>query len=97
MENLTLYGKSPVHLGTGKFIRLHRKRQGFTIEELAAQSSVSVNSIGQIERGKRNPSVETFVKLAIGLGVCPTLIFSEVCEEISPYITEVIKKNILED
>lgn len=48
----------------GKQIRKHRKEKGYTLEKLAEKLDVSTTFIGQIERAKGIPSLETFLKIA---------------------------------
>ncbi len=48
----------------GKNIRKHRKDKKYTLEQLAEKLDVSTTFIGQIERAKGVPSLETFVKIA---------------------------------
>ena len=48
----------------GEQIRKHRKSKGFTLEQLAERLEVSTTFIGQIERAKGIPSLETLVKIA---------------------------------
>ncbi len=53
----------------GKRIRKQRKEKNFTLEQLAEILDVSTTFIGQIERAKGIPSLETFVKIANALDV----------------------------
>lgn len=48
----------------GKHIRKQRKTKKYTLEQLAEKIDVSTTFIGQIERAKGIPSLETFVKIA---------------------------------
>ena len=48
----------------GERIRTLRKRNGLTRDELAEQADLSVNAVGQIERGKFAPSLVTLEALA---------------------------------
>ena len=48
----------------GKNIRNRRKEKNFTLEQLAERLDVSTTFIGQIERAKGIPSLETLVKIA---------------------------------
>ena len=51
----------------GKKIRRLRLESGFTIEELAFRSQLHPNYLGDIERGKRNPTLANLKKIAEGL------------------------------
>lgn len=48
----------------GKNIRKPRKEKQYTLEQLAEKLDVSTTFIGQIERAKGIPSLETLVKIA---------------------------------
>lgn len=48
----------------GKQIRKYRKSKRYTLEKLAEKLDVSTTFIGQIERAKGKPSLETLVKIA---------------------------------
>lgn len=48
----------------GKHIREQRKKKKYTLEQLAEKLDVSTTFIGQIERAKGIPSLETLVKIA---------------------------------
>ena len=47
----------------GKMIRGHRKRAGLSIEGLALSAGISTNYLGDVERGKKKPSLDTIEKL----------------------------------
>ena len=53
---------------TGNRIRQFRKELGLTIEELAFKAQLHPNYLGDIERGKRNPSLKNLNKIAYSLG-----------------------------
>ncbi|MEI4827982.1 helix-turn-helix transcriptional regulator [Bacillus sp. FJAT-53711] len=55
----------------GGNVRLLRKKQGLTQEELAERTGLQESYIGSIERGERNISLLSLEKVAIGLGVSP--------------------------
>ncbi len=48
----------------GRHIREKRKEKKYTLEQLAEKLDVSTTFIGQIERAKGIPSLETLVKIA---------------------------------
>lgn len=48
----------------GKLIRVKRKEKGFSQEQLALKAKVDRSYIGGIERGERNASFLTLVKIA---------------------------------
>ncbi len=51
----------------GEQIRKHRKEKHYTLEQLAEILDVSTTFVGQIERAKGVPSLETLVKIANAL------------------------------
>lgn len=63
--------KNPVIIQFAKKVRLRRHDLGLTQEQLAELSEFSVAYIGGIERGVRNPSLTTIVKLAKALKLNP--------------------------
>lgn len=48
----------------GRHIRERRREKKYTLEQLAEKLDVSTTFIGQIERAKGIPSLETLVKIA---------------------------------
>lgn len=59
----------------GDRIRLFRKSQGLTQEELAEKAGLQYSYIGGVERGERNISLETLEKIIDGLGIFPYELF----------------------
>lgn len=53
----------------GRRIRDLRRKRGLTQERLAEAASVDVKYLGNIERGKENPTIGTLEKLANTLSV----------------------------
>lgn len=47
----------------GHRLRTYRKKKGLTIETLAEQVGLSPNYLGDVERGKKLPSMGTFIRL----------------------------------
>ena len=56
-------------LTMGDRIREARKKKGFTQEQLAERLDISVEFVGQIERGIKLPSMAVFMKLIEVLSV----------------------------
>lgn len=59
--------RSPEHAALGSAIQRMRKEAGLSQEELADLSGIHLTHIGGLERGVRNPSYTTLVRLARGL------------------------------
>lgn len=53
----------------GKMVRNIRERKGITQEQLALNAGLNRAYIGYIERGERNPSTDTLVKIAKALKI----------------------------
>jgi transcriptional regulator with XRE-family HTH domain len=60
-----------VHQNTllGAKIRSLREARGLTQNELAEHAEVSVKHLGEVERGRGNPSLSSLQKLAGALGI----------------------------
>lgn len=59
-------------LDFGKAVRGHRKRAGYSQEELAGRAGIHRTYIGGIERGERNPTLVMIHRLAIALDIAPS-------------------------
>jgi transcriptional regulator with XRE-family HTH domain len=53
----------------GRRIRNLRNEKGWTQQKLGDQAEVNYKFIGEIERGKQNPSLNVLVKISAALGV----------------------------
>lgn len=62
----------------GKYLRKFRQEKGLSQEALAEKTNLSSNYIGMLERGKKVPSLETFVELANALDVSADMLLCEV-------------------
>ena len=58
-----------IHGEIGNRIRRYRKRTGLSQEKLALNAGLTVSFLGDIERGRKKPSVESLEKLLIALNV----------------------------
>ena len=56
-------------IALGTLIREKREAQELTQYELAERANVDRNYIGMVERGERNPSYLSLIKIAAGLGM----------------------------
>ncbi len=62
----------------GKNIRKYRKAQKISQEQLAEMVDLSVNYIGDIERGEKSPALDTFINIANALGVSADMLLCDV-------------------
>ena len=70
----------------GKNIRKRRKEKQYTLEQLAEKLDVSTTFIGQIERAKGIPSLETLVKIANVLEIsADSLLFGDLSTKSGNY------------
>jgi len=61
----------------GQRIREERTKYRLTQEQLAEAAQVNESYIGQVERGEKNPSLETVVNIANSLGVTVDYLLQE--------------------
>lgn len=61
----------------GKTIKMLRADAGMTQEQLGAKSGVHPVFISGIERGKRNPTLTTIIKLAEAFGIDPSTLLHQ--------------------
>lgn len=59
--------RSPALAALGVSVRERRHSRGLSQEELALESGLDRAYVGGIERGERNPTVESLLKLAAAL------------------------------
>ena len=64
-----------VHSEVGNRVRQYRKRIGLSQETLALNAGLTVSYIGDIERGKKKPTVESLEKLLVALNISFTEFF----------------------
>lgn len=60
--------RSPEHAALGDAVRDLRKKAGLSQEQLAEGANTDLTQVGGIERGIRNPSYTTLLRLAGALG-----------------------------
>lgn len=61
----------------GNNLRRLRTKRGISQEHLAESADLHKNMVGLLERGLRNPSLVTIVKLASALHVAPAKFFAK--------------------
>jgi len=55
----------------GRNVRRVRQQKQLSLETLAHEVDLSYSYLGEIERGRRNPSLGVVERIAVGLGVDP--------------------------
>lgn len=68
--------KSPANIAFGGAIRDARKERGFTQESFASEAEIDRSYYGAIERGEFNLTVDTILKIAAGLEMTASELFS---------------------
>lgn len=53
----------------GKAVREARKAAGLSQEKLAEKADLTLNFVGEVERGEKLASIKTAAQLAVGLGM----------------------------
>jgi repressor LexA len=61
----------------GSKIRFLRKYQNLTLQELADRANISLSYLGDIEKGRSNPSISTFISIARALETPPSYFLDE--------------------
>ena len=73
----------------GQTIREKRKKKKMSIEELADAADINDKFLGEVERGEKEPSIMTVMKIANGLNLKSSLeLFIDVDEKVYPIIEE---------
>lgn len=67
-----------IHYEIGNRIRQIRTRKKLSQEKLAELSNLNTSYIGQIERGEKNPSVDTVYSIATALDIDISQLFNSI-------------------
>lgn len=70
-----------IHTEIGNRIRQLRIKKGFSQEKLAELSELNTSYIGQVERGEKNPSVDTVYSIATALGIDLAYLFKNISSD----------------
>lgn len=73
----------------GKRIRQCRRLKALTLEELGNKSEICSKYLGEIERGKKNPTLSIIRKIANGLDIHPSWLLSEDSEGNFEYMVSI--------
>lgn len=78
----------------GASIRKYRREKSLTIEKLAEKVGVTPKFLGDIERGKKFPSIKTLIKIANSLDVSIDCLLSKEVIRNKPIVINEIAKNL---
>ena len=62
----------------GKRVRYYRKKKKLSQEQLAELCDLHPTYVGQLERGEKNASLETIMRVCEGLEISPEVLFENV-------------------
>ncbi len=65
----------------GQRVRHYRKNKKLSQEQLAELCDLHPTYIGQLERGEKNASLETIMRVCEGLSVSPEVLFENIIPE----------------
>lgn len=72
-----------VAIAFGKVLRETRERSHISQEELAAAAGLDRTYVSMLERGVRQPTIETLFRLASALDVTPSSLISKTSTELN--------------
>jgi len=78
----------------GKNVRSYRNRRSWSQADLAEYADISINFLGDIERGKKWPHPETLTKLADALEIKVFELFIEEDSELNPKTKDLMNRFI---
>jgi transcriptional regulator with XRE-family HTH domain len=73
-----------VRLALGAALRRHREVTGRTLTAIAAEAGCSPAHLSEVERGRKDVSVEMLVAIAYALGVRVSRVYAEVAGSLAP-------------
>jgi len=80
----------------GKNVRLYRNRRNWSQADLAEYAKISINFLGDIERGKKWPHPDTLAKMADALEIKVFELFLEEDIDVNPE-TNILMNRFLKD
>lgn len=73
----------------GRTVRRLRQERDFTLQALADESGISKSYLGDIEKGRKNPTTDVLEAIAQALGVAPRqLLYHAALDDESPVFAE---------
>ena len=79
----------------GQRVRYYRKKAGISQEQLAELCDLHPTYIGQLERGEKNASLETIMRVSAGLNISPEILFEKIGVEINETFPQKIYNLVL--
>jgi len=68
----------------GTLLKQARLKAVMTQEELAAKASLTREYVSLLERDKRTPTIEVFIRLVRAVGLSPAEVIAKIEKELSP-------------
>ena len=81
-------------LALGKRIRESRLKKGYTQQLLAEQAQIGEMYLGEIERGMKMPSLNSFIKLIEALGISADYVLRDELSSGGEYIYDEITEKL---
>jgi transcriptional regulator with XRE-family HTH domain len=72
----------PLSAAFGKVLREYRERAGLSQESLADAAELDRTFIGMLERGQRQPTLESLFRIAAALKVAPQTLIARTAAEL---------------
>jgi len=84
-----------IHEILGKRIQSLRKKAGLTQLELAEKANLSLKHLGEIERGRGNPTLESLNNLSVALDISLMKLFDMNVDLLTTKVTEELSIDII--
>lgn len=78
----------------GKRIREQRKEHKLTLEKFADMAGIGTVYLGEIERGEKMPSMNTFIKMVNALGISTDILLRDEVSAARPYVLNEITEKM---
>ncbi len=72
----------PLSIAFGKVLREYRERAALSQEDLADAADLDRTFVGMLERGQRQPSLESLFRIAAALKVAPSTLVARTAAEL---------------
>jgi transcriptional regulator with XRE-family HTH domain len=78
----------------GKRIREQRKKMNLTLEKFAEMSGIGLVYLGEIERGGKMPSINTFIKMVNAFDISADILLRDEVTAAKPYVLNEITERM---